>query len=187
MKKFVLIFGPGAVGKMTVGRSLAEKSGLKLFHNHQSLEIVNQYFDFGTPPFRRLSEMIRFEFFREIAASDLPGLIFTFVWAFDLPKEQDYVDSIVDIFQKEGAEIYFVELEASIQKRKERNKTELRLAEKPSKRDVPFSENMLVNNTKKHRMNSLPGEINIPDYIKINNENLSADEVSDMIIESFNW
>jgi shikimate kinase len=32
--KFVLIFGPQAVGKMTVGQELAKITGLKLFHNH---------------------------------------------------------------------------------------------------------------------------------------------------------
>lgn len=38
--KFVLIIGAGAVGKMTVGQELAKITGLKLFHNHMTIEPV---------------------------------------------------------------------------------------------------------------------------------------------------
>ena len=34
--KFVIIFGPPAVGKMTVGYELAKFTGLKVFHNHMT-------------------------------------------------------------------------------------------------------------------------------------------------------
>ncbi|MBC8077907.1 MAG: hypothetical protein H7Y32_17655, partial [Chloroflexales bacterium] len=48
---FVLIFGPPAVGKMTVGHELARPTGLKLFHNHMTIDLVLPFFPFGTPPF----------------------------------------------------------------------------------------------------------------------------------------
>jgi hypothetical protein len=38
--KFVLIFGPQAVGKMTVGQELEKITELKLFHKHMSIEFV---------------------------------------------------------------------------------------------------------------------------------------------------
>jgi len=75
--KLIIIFGPPAVGKMTVGKELSKITNLKLFHNHMSLELVNNFYDFGTPDFRRLSREIRFSIFRSVAASDLEGLIFT--------------------------------------------------------------------------------------------------------------
>ncbi|MED3553043.1 hypothetical protein P4449_21750 [Cytobacillus praedii] len=37
--KFVLIFGPQAVGKMTVGQELEKITELKLFHNHMTIEL----------------------------------------------------------------------------------------------------------------------------------------------------
>ena len=46
--KLVILFGPGAVGKMTVGKALAEITELKLFHNHMSLELANQFFPWST-------------------------------------------------------------------------------------------------------------------------------------------
>ena len=50
----VIICGPPASGKMTVGQELQKLTGYKLFHNHMSLELVNQFFDFGTTNFERL-------------------------------------------------------------------------------------------------------------------------------------
>ncbi len=49
--KLVIIFGPPAVGKMTVGYELAKLTGLKVFHNHMTIEIALNFFDFGQPEF----------------------------------------------------------------------------------------------------------------------------------------
>lgn len=38
--KLVIITGPHAVGKMTVGQELERLTGLKLFHNHMTIDIV---------------------------------------------------------------------------------------------------------------------------------------------------
>ena len=43
--KFVILFGPLAVGKMTVGQELEKITGLKLFHNHMTIELVLPFFD----------------------------------------------------------------------------------------------------------------------------------------------
>jgi hypothetical protein len=47
--KFILITGPQAVGKMTVGQELEKITGLKLFHNHMSIELVLNFFGYETP------------------------------------------------------------------------------------------------------------------------------------------
>jgi len=52
--RLVVIFGPPAVGKMTVGRALTAQSRFRLFHNHAVLEPLLEVFDYGTPPFMRL-------------------------------------------------------------------------------------------------------------------------------------
>jgi len=40
LMQLVIIFGPPAVGKMTVGRALAERTGFKLFHNHMTSKLA---------------------------------------------------------------------------------------------------------------------------------------------------
>ena len=81
--KFIIIFGPQAVGKMTVGHELEKITNLKLFHNHMTIELVSNYFSYSTPTGRRLVKLFREEIFKEVASSDLEGLIFTWLWNFD--------------------------------------------------------------------------------------------------------
>ena len=131
--KLVVIFGPPAVGKMTVGFELAKLTGLKLFHNHLTIELVLNFFDFTTPQFNILVGEFRRRIFEEVAKSDLKGMIFTFVWAIDLEKEREYIESFCDIFRKQNADIYFVELEADFEERLRRNESEFRLAAKTFK------------------------------------------------------
>ena len=42
--KLVLLVGNGAVGKMTVGQELMKQTGLRLFHNHMTIEPVLEIF-----------------------------------------------------------------------------------------------------------------------------------------------
>lgn len=184
---FVLIFGPSAVGKMTVGKALAEKTGYKLFHNHVSLELANRFFDFGTDSFRKIDRLVRFGVFEIVAESDLEGFIFTFCWALDMPREAEYVDRIVNIFKAGGAQIQYVELEAEQDVRLQRNRHPARLAEKASKRDVAHSEGLLLRDDEKYRQNTRPGEMPERKILKINNANLTPDEVADRIVAHYGW
>jgi hypothetical protein len=184
---FVLIFGPSAVGKMTVGKALAARTSYKLMHNHVSLELANRFFDFGTEPFRKLDSLVRFGVFDVVAKSDLPGFIFTFCWALDLPSETEYIDRIVNVFAAAGAAIHYVELEADQAVRLARNNTPDRLTEKPSKCDVAHSESMLLADDEKYRQNTRPGEMPERNILKINNAELTPEEVAERVVSHFGW
>lgn len=69
--RLVVIFGPQAVGKMTVGQELEKLTGLKLFHNHMTIDLVSNFFDYGTESGRRLVELFRREIFEEVAKSEM--------------------------------------------------------------------------------------------------------------------
>lgn len=183
--KLVLIFGPQAVGKMTVGHELEKITELKLFHNHMTIDLVSHFFDYSSPSGKRLVNLFRKEIFEEVAKSDLAGIIFTFVWAFNLQSDWDYIDNLCHIFESKGGTVYFVELEAELEERLERNKTPHRLEHKPSKRNLEWSEQELLSTMKKHRLNSMPEEITKQNYLKINNTALSAPEVAKKIKETF--
>ncbi|WP_211747470.1 AAA family ATPase [Paenibacillus sp. Marseille-Q4541] len=185
--KFVIIFGPQAVGKMTVGQEIARKTGMKLFHNHMTIDLVSSFFSYGTPSGKRLVSLFRQEIFEEVAKSDLSGLIFTFVWAFDLPEDGQYVEKISEIFTSNGGTVYYVELEADTDERVRRNRTPNRLEHKPTKRDIAFSEQDLLETMKRYRLNSWEGEITKENYVRINNTDVDAEETADLIIEHFGW
>jgi hypothetical protein len=185
--KLVIIFGPPAVGKMTVGFELAELTGLKLFHNHMTIDLALNFFDFGDARFHKLVREFRRLIFEEVASSDLPGLIFTFVWAFDLESDRKYVKQICGIFREKGASVYFVELEADLEERLYRNQSEFRLAQKAPKRDVEKSKENLLHAHEKHKLNTDGDFFSEENYLKINNTDLSAGDAARMIVEKFDF
>lgn len=176
--KLVLIIGSGAVGKMTVGQELMKITGLRLFHNHMMIEPVLEIFDsFDGKIIARLREVI----FDEFLKSDREGMIFTVMWAFDMPSDREYVMSIAERFD----EVYCVELIADQAVRLERNKTENRLKNKASKRDLDASDERVRREDASHRLISEPGEIPFENYLRIDNTALSPQEVANIIKEKF--
>lgn len=183
--KLVIICGPHAVGKMTVGQELAKLTGLKLFHNHMTIDIVTDLFSNYTNERGRLINLFRKEIFEAYSKTEEYGMIFTYMWAFDCKEDWDYIENLENIFISQGAEVYYVELEADYDLRLERNKTENRLLNKPSKRNLEHSESMFRRLEEKYRLNSLEEELNKSNYIRINNTNLSPDQVAEMIRSKF--
>ena len=170
---------------MTVGHELAKLTGLRLFHNHMSIDLVLNFFEFGEEPFFRLVSDFRRRIFEEVAASNLPGLIFTFVWGLELESDRKFIDDSCEIFRQQGAEVFFVELEATQSERLERNESEFRLAQKPPKRDVERSRAGLLEGDAKHKLNTNGDFFYTQNYLKIDNTNLSAAEAARQIAETF--
>ena len=154
----VMLFGPPAVGKMSVGREIARRTGYKLFHNHMSLEPILDIFDFGTPAFMRLTQLIRRRVVEEAVGADLSGLIFTFAWNLDDPAEHAYVAHLVEPAEAAGARIDFVELQADQATRLGREGTPERLEHKRYKRDVDWNRAHLVEMDAGNRMATRAGE-----------------------------
>ena len=180
--KLVLLVGNGAVGKMTVGQELMKLTGLRLFHNHMTIEPVLEIFGtFHTDAILQMREVI----FREFAKSDNYGMIHTIRWAFDMQEDWDYINHVVDIFKEHNAEIYCVELVAPQEIRLQRNETPNRLAHKASKRDLASSRARVIAMDEKFRLESNPGEIPFENYMRIDNSNLEPDVVAAMIKERF--
>ena len=180
--KLLFLFGDAAVGKMTVGQELMKITNLRLFHNHMTIEPVIEIFGkYNGKVIRRLREVI----FEEFSESDCYGLIFTFMWAFDQQEDWNYVKQVSDVFNKKNAEIYYVELVASQEIRLQRNSTENRLKNKPSKRDIEISNQRLLNDDIQYRCVSSYGEIPFDNYIRIDNSNIPPEIAAKMIKENF--
>ena len=180
--KLVLLIGAGAVGKMTVGQELAKITDLRLYHGHMDIEIGVAVFGKRVA---KVDRRIREAIFEEFANSDLYGMIFTYMWAFDHQSDWDYIDSLVDIFRRKGSDIYYVELVAPQEIRLQRHTTENRLQHKASKRNLEWSTALLLNEDEKYRLVSNDGEIPFENYIKIDNSYLTPIEVAKMIKNKF--
>ncbi len=103
----VFIHGPPACGKLTVARALAESTGMRLFHNHLTVDLALSLFDFGSEGFVRLREAVWLEAFREAVRQEV-SLIFTFnpeaTVAGDFPQRVD------ELVRSLGGRVWFVEL-----------------------------------------------------------------------------
>ncbi len=181
--KLVFIIGDAAVGKMTVGQELMKITGLRLFHNHMTIEPVIEIF--GKYDGKTVFEL-RDVVFTNFAASDAYGMIFTLMMDFDMPSEWEYLEHVKSIFAPYGTEFYYVELIAPQEIRLQRNVSENRLKYKASKRDIEISNQRLINDDKKHRCVSREGEFTFENYLRIDNSDKEPSEVAKFIKESFN-
>lgn len=180
--KLVFLIGDAAVGKMTVGQELMKRTGLRLFHNHMTIEPVLEIFGYYH---KAAIDSLREVIFREFAASDCAGMIFTLMWAFDQPEDWAYVEHVKEIFRPYGTEFCYVELVASQEIRLARNATANRLKHKASKRDLESSNQRLLHDDERYRLESLPGEIPFENYMKIDNSHLAPELVAQRIKEQF--
>ena len=185
--RFVVIFGPPAVGKMTVGRELAQLTGLRLFHNHLTIEPLLGLFEFGEPAFFRLVNEFRRLIFAEVAQSDLPGLIFTFVWGLELESDRIFIEQAREVFREKGGETFFVELAAAPDERLRRDQTPLRREHKPSKRDPEAARAHLLEMDAKYKMNTDGDFFYAENYLKLDNTHLTASAAAQQIVAAFGW
>ena len=184
MANLIVITGPQAVGKMTVAESLKEKINYKLMINHDSIELAIRIFGNKNDAQKQLNEAIRTKAF-EIAIKNNIDMIFTYVTAFDREDNINYLKNLQNMFEQTGGTFYLVELQADIETRMKRNITPHRLESKPSKQNIEWSKNEIVKTMQEHRLNSNEDEFFCDNHIKIDNTNLSPDEVSEIIIDKY--
>ncbi len=184
MANLIVVCGPQAVGKMTVAESLRDKLKYNMMMNHDSIEVADRIFGLATPAMREFNQLFRFNAF-ELAVKHNVDLIFTYVAAFEMQEERDYLTGLEKQFTEAGGNFYFVELSADLETRLARNDTPHRKERKASKRDVEWSRNDLLKTIEKHKLNTSDGETWFTNHLKIDNTNLSPNEVADIVIKTY--
>ena len=179
----IVITGPIAVGKMTVGRELSQRTGYPLFHNHMTVEPLVGIFPFGSESYGRLTTAIRSMIIAEAVRADRPGLIMTIVVDFDDPADPQRLADRVAPVTAAGGTVDYVELIADQATRLGREGTALRLEHKATKRDVESSRRLLrmideTARTSSHGDFPLAGR-----HPLIDNTDLTADLVAQRMIE----
>ncbi|NKB69881.1 MAG: AAA family ATPase [Candidatus Latescibacteria bacterium] len=105
--KLVLIYGPSAVGKLTVAQELSRQTGLNLFHNHLTVDLVEPIFPRGTPSFGKLIWEIRLAVLAEAVQTGLDGLVFTMVYG---RGREDSMARCIDLVERGGGQACLVHL-----------------------------------------------------------------------------
>ena len=106
--RLVFLYGPPAVGKLTVARAIAAREPFRILHNHLTIDPVTEVLPFGTDAFWRVVGQFRRHLVATAAAEGL-DLIYTYVFA---PGDEQHVADITLPFQQVGGRVVFVRLHA---------------------------------------------------------------------------
>jgi len=105
--RVVFIHGPVASGKHTIGKLLAGRTGLPLFHNHLAVDLALTMFPFGSPGFVRLRAQLWRAAFEEAVAAQR-SFIFTFNP--EATVDPQLIEDLHAIVERGGGQMLFVEL-----------------------------------------------------------------------------
>ncbi|SJN22832.1 AAA family ATPase [Luteococcus japonicus] len=176
----LIVFGPPAVGKMSIGRAVCARTSFHLFHNHMTIEPLLETFGFGTPAFNTLNGEFRIRVLEEAARHGV-DLLFAVVWALDCREDLDVMRRYTEIFD---GRVAFVELRAGLGTRLARNHTDERLLHKVSKRDLEWSDANVRQLESEWQMTSKDGcdlaaeLLNAHPRLVVETEDLSIDEAA---------
>ena len=181
----VFIIGAPASGKMTIGQELSKLTGATLFFNHQPIDFALEIYQDFT---EEMWEFVRGMTFSFLGASarNQRYVILTDVIDFSNQYQLMYLKDIQDLLNEYHQQILFVELETSLEERLRRNRTENRLKHKPLKRHIEVSEREILETNKTDQLNSQKRPSGLHHYLKIDNTNLSAEEVAKQIQDKMN-
>jgi AAA domain len=116
--RLIFIYGLPATGKLTVAQELATGTGYKLFHNHLVVDLLLGLFEFGSEPFVELREEIWLSVFEQAGRNGIGGLIFTF--APEKTVRPEFVGQAVEVVERGGGRVDFVELTCPVDELKRR-------------------------------------------------------------------
>lgn len=104
--KLVILYGPPAVGKLSVAQALAARTGFRVLHNHLLIDLSYALFSWGeqSRAFARHLRDISLEAARE---GGVAGVIVTFVYARD---RDAYILGLCDRAEAQGDDICLVHL-----------------------------------------------------------------------------
>lgn len=119
--KLVIIYGPPAVGKLTVAQALAKLTGFKLIHNHLIGDLVVSLFDRGSSQANKLNQQIRTLAYKSAAENKLNGVITTFVYHHDQSeREKRCINEYKSTVQKHSGEVFLVRLSCDMERLRQR-------------------------------------------------------------------
>jgi len=110
--KLIVVFGPPAVGKLTIANELSELTGYPVLHNHATLDLVKSFFEFASKPFLDTVRAMRILILKEALKQKLPGIILTTGYTNTRASAVNFL-KLKNLIQKNNGQIYFIQLTCS--------------------------------------------------------------------------
>lgn len=181
----VIVFGPPAVGKMTVGQELAALTGFRLLYNTLVNDLVMEVFPRGHPAFGELAAEFHRRLIEEAAQREV-DLINTVAWGIGDPDDERLMAERIAAAERNGAKVHFVELEAPFELRLERNRHEHRSRHKP-KQQATLTDDVMRDFEARFVLNMPPGWPRPERYLRLDTSRLSPAEAAEAIVREFGF
>jgi dephospho-CoA kinase len=171
--KLIFLSGPPASGKLTVAEKLSERTGIPLFHNHLSRDLVRDIYGDKLRDNYELVDRIRSDVL-DYCSKNNTDLIFTYVY--EGSDDDANVRNFMKTIENNKGEVLFVELSASRADLISRVDNESR---KKFKKliDPAIMEKITVDTS----IYSIP----FVDSLKINTSELTPDQSAKIIVDEF--
>jgi broad-specificity NMP kinase len=172
----IIIYGPPAVGKLTVSNELAKLTSYKVLHNHLVIDLINSIFDRNDEMFGKLIDSYRLDLVEKAAVKKINGLILTTV---NIKNEDDlFIKNLIKINEQNFGKTYFIQLTCDINEIKKRLTATSR--NKHGKlTDVKIFEDFI---SKKEILGAIP----FVESLKIDNTFISPQETANIIKKHYN-
>lgn len=175
MSKAIFLYGPPAVGKLTVAKLISEKLGIKIFHNHCTVDMLKPFFDIEKDSFWEINRRLRMIVFEEMF-KETNDFIFTFCFVPD--EDAQFIKDFLTLAERNDAKVKFVHLTTNIETLKERCIQESRKEHGKIKCQDKLSKTC----TEFDFMTPISGV----DSLELDNTNSTPEETTEKIIEHFN-
>ncbi len=177
----IFIYGPIAVGKLTVAEILSKKLGYKLAHNHHVNDFVDEVFDHRSCEGDAMKERLRYDLLKN-AVKFKVNLITTHCYSHDYISrtglsDPKYVETLEKRITKLGAKFYPVHLQATNEELL--NRVNMSSRKRFKKLTDKFTMKELLS-TKDWRNSP-----KLKNNFVVDNTNISSKKVADMIVGHF--
>lgn len=175
LMRMIFLYGPPAVGKLTVAKELAKITGYKVLHNHLTVDLISSLYEWGSPKYWEYLRDIRERLLSNLAKDDV-NIIFTYVYA--AGEDEEVMEKMFKKVEENEGKVLLVQLTTSVEKLKERMVSEdRRQYKKMSKKESldKWLEQYKLFETYPNRQN-----------IVIDNSNKTPTEVANVIVEKYN-
>lgn len=109
--KLLFLYGPPASGKLTIAEKLSQETGIPLFHNHLSRDLVKDIYGDNIRQHYGLVDQIRYDVL-DYCSKNGTDLIFTYVYEGEEEDDAD-IRKFTEIITGNHGTIEFIELTAN--------------------------------------------------------------------------
>lgn len=174
--KLVFIYGPPAIGKLTIAKELSKITGFKIFHNHIVNEALDDILENKNSEYFRLSGNLKVKIIESAAKQKLKGLIFTMMHVRN-KRQHIFPNRIKRVVEKNKGKVYFVRIDCD-------DKEIFKRVRKSSRKEFGkfSSEKDVKKFMKKYDIHT---PLNFKNQLKIDNTKLSVKNVARQIKEYY--